>query len=187
MNNVQIHTSDRTIIFSLENDSILLMAKVEQLELEIPVAGYFNKAGEVKIDKEIASELVYQFNVKYSKEKVGFLRKRANKKEIEFNLDFNDLFRMNNIQRCELTGIKLTKSTSNGALKFNASTLDRVDHNKGYVKGNVIVMCHAANKLKARFEDPNHSDYNKYSPEELLQFLRDHFHKAWQKNPEYYI
>ena len=187
MQNINIYTSNRTIVFQMKNDEALLRAYVDKLAQQNPVVEEIESLAEVYISKEDAEILIHKFNIKYAKEKVGFLKKRATKKEIDFNLDFNDIFRMNNIDRCELTGIRLSKSNATGALKFNSSTLDRVDHNKGYVKGNVMVMCHAANKLKARYEDPNNSDYIELEPTQLLQLLRDHFQKNWSNNPEYYV
>lgn len=185
MQNIHIHTSSRHIVFS-QNDT-QLCATIEQLTLPEPLAENRMTGEIIQISKDDSFKLLEHFHLDYAKEKLNFLQKRAIKKRIDFNLDLEDILRMNAIERCELTGVKLTKSTAYGALRFNASTLDRVDHMKGYVKGNVMVICNSANKLKARYEDPSNSEYAELPPEQLLQVLRDHFQHTWRNNPEYYI
>ena len=72
-------------------------------------------------------------------------RSRAKKKGIEFDIVENDIVIPEN---CPVLGIPLISSVGVGP-KINSPTLDRVDVNFGYVRGNVMVISWRANKLKS--------------------------------------
>lgn len=77
----------------------------------------------------------------------------AKKRGIEFDLSFQSMKNLMGAKRCFYTGIILTKSTGKEAeLKLSDFTIDRIDGTKGYVKGNVVACCHAANQMKNQFE-----------------------------------
>jgi hypothetical protein len=52
--------------------------------------------------------------------------------------------------RCPVFGFKLVRG-SGQALADQAPSLDRIDNEKGYVPGNVIVVSWLANRIKNRF------------------------------------
>lgn len=77
----------------------------------------------------------------------------AKKRGIEFDLSFQSMKNLMGAQRCYYTGIKLTKSSGKESeLRLSDFTIDRIDGSKGYVKGNVVACCHAANQMKNQFE-----------------------------------
>ncbi len=76
----------------------------------------------------------------------------AKKRGIEFDLSFQSMKNLMGAKRCYYTGIALTKSTGNGEMRLSDATIDRIDGSKGYVKGNVVACCHAANQMKNQFE-----------------------------------
>lgn len=77
----------------------------------------------------------------------------AKKRGIEFNLTITSMKNLLGSKSCYYTGIPLTKSTGKeGELKLSDFTIDRIDGSKGYVKGNVVACCHAANQMKNQFE-----------------------------------
>ncbi len=71
---------------------------------------------------------------------------RSKEKNIEFNITKEDI---NIPEYCPVLGIKIEKNpdaiTKNSP---NLPTLDRVDNNKGYIKGNIKVISYRANALK---------------------------------------
>ncbi len=71
---------------------------------------------------------------------------------IHFDLSFTSFKNMCRAKRCQLTGILLTDK-SGQCLKATDRTIDRIDSNKGYIKGNCMVVCHGANEFKSRFEN----------------------------------
>jgi len=74
-------------------------------------------------------------------------KKRATKKNLEFNIDENylkSIWPLDN--RCPLTGEKFVFGTKANS-KYSA-TLDRIDNNLGYVKGNVQIISSIANCCK---------------------------------------
>lgn len=71
-------------------------------------------------------------------------RSRANKNNIEFNIDSND-FEMP--EYCPLLNIKL--SSNYNIAQDNSYSLDRIDSTKGYIKGNVWVISRRANAIKS--------------------------------------
>lgn len=70
-------------------------------------------------------------------------RTRARKYGTEFSIDKEDIIIE---EKCPILGLTLTKG--DGYLP-NAMSLDRVDNNKGYIKGNVRVISRKANLLKS--------------------------------------
>lgn len=71
-------------------------------------------------------------------------KKRAEKKGIPFNLGIEDVVIP---VLCPLLGTPLTKIQGKGKVDSNAS-IDRIDPTLGYVKGNVWVISHLANRMK---------------------------------------
>ena len=69
---------------------------------------------------------------------------RAKKFEREFNITIEDIQLP---EYCPVLGIKL--EVSDRRPSDNSYSLDRIDSNKGYVKGNVQVISHRANSLKS--------------------------------------
>ena len=82
-------------------------------------------------------------------------RKADNARErgIEFDMTFQAMKNILSAKKCYYTGLPLTKAR-HGSLPLRGSdlTIDRLDHTKGYVKGNVVACSHAANQLKAQVE-----------------------------------
>lgn len=69
-------------------------------------------------------------------------RKNAQKRCTEFEISIDDLEFPEN---CPVLGIPLTWG---GKLCNDTATIDRVDPNKGYIPGNVVVMSLKANRIK---------------------------------------
>jgi len=72
---------------------------------------------------------------------------RAKKRKIEFNITKDDIIVP---EYCPVLGIKLGLSSlsKNGGAPYSYS-LDRVNPELGYIKGNVMVMSHLANSMKS--------------------------------------
>jgi hypothetical protein len=69
---------------------------------------------------------------------------RAKKEGLEFNLDFEDII----IPKfCQYLNLELTAKKGIGRADSQMS-LDRIDPDKGYVKGNVSVISYKANRMK---------------------------------------
>lgn len=96
----------------------------------------------------------HQFDL-YAARHLVWKAENAKKRGIEFNLTMSSMKNLLSARRCFYTGIPLTKSTGkeeNGELRLSDFTIDRIDVSKGYVKGNVVACCHAANQMKNQFE-----------------------------------
>jgi hypothetical protein len=81
---------------------------------------------------------------------------RAKERGHEFNLELSDIHIPTH---CPVLGISLVVHKGRSGGNPNSPALDRIDNNKGYVKGNVMVVSHRANMMKVDA-----------SPEELLKF-----------------
>ena len=81
---------------------------------------------------------------------------RAKERGHEFNLELSDIHIPTH---CPVLGIELVVHKGRSGGNPNSPALDRIDNNKGYVKGNVMVVSHLANMMKVDA-----------SPEELLKF-----------------
>lgn len=82
--------------------------------------------------------------------------RRAKKLGLEFSIDRNYLIELWNKQNgcCAVSGIKLETQSGTREDKnpFRAS-LDRIDNNDGYVKGNVRFTAHWVNNAKSTWTD----------------------------------
>jgi hypothetical protein len=79
----------------------------------------------------------------------------AAKRGIHFNISLSMYRTLFMRKKCAYTGIPLTlRRDDNNNLPKNYATLERIDSKKGYVAGNVVVISHEANSVKAVFENP---------------------------------
>jgi hypothetical protein len=78
----------------------------------------------------------------------------AKSRGIDFALTLNEFRNLLLKKRCAYTGIPLTLHKQGHPVNADL-TIERVDSNKGYVRGNVIAVCSAANSVKGVLEDPN--------------------------------
>lgn len=81
--------------------------------------------------------------------------KDARRRELEFSLTFAEFRALLTKKRCAYTGVPLTFHID-GAKQTNTDlSIERIDNSRGYVRGNVMAVCYAANNIKSVFEDPN--------------------------------
>ncbi len=71
-------------------------------------------------------------------------RCRAKKRNIKFTLTKEELKKLVT-DTCPILGMKLKIGMDNWQ---NSPSLDRIDNDKGYIKGNVIMVSHMANSIK---------------------------------------
>jgi len=94
-----------------------------------------------------------------SKVLLNSARRRAKDKKFKFNIEVSDI----NIPiMCPILDIPVLKVYTHGKKAGptnNSPSLDRIDNAKGYIKGNVQVISHQANTMKANA-----------TPEELVKF-----------------
>jgi hypothetical protein len=72
---------------------------------------------------------------------------RAKTKGLDFDIDIHDIIIP---ETCPVFGFPLTRGLDRSRGNCSA-TLDRIDNEKGYVKGNVIVVSWMANCIKRNF------------------------------------
>jgi len=112
-------------------------------------------------NKEKISEQKKQYRHNNIEKRLLFsARMRAREKGREFNLDLEDITLP---EYCPVLNIKMGLGEG-GKASPNSYTLDRIDNNKGYVKGNVQVISHRANSLK--------SNATIEELERLIQYMR---------------
>jgi len=70
-------------------------------------------------------------------------RHRAKEENLEFDIQIDDIVIP---EFCPILGIRLIRGSNK--ICNNSPTLDRVDINKGYIKGNISVISNKANRLK---------------------------------------
>jgi len=83
---------------------------------------------------------------------------RAIKKNLDFNLSEEDIFLP---EKCKYLDVPLTNKQGHGIVWENYS-IDRIDNNKGYIRGNVEVISRKANSMK-----------NMASQDELITFAKN--------------
>lgn len=81
---------------------------------------------------------------------VNILHHASQRKKGEYNLDLPFLMELYEKQNgnCAISGRKMTYITGKGRIATNIS-LDRIDNTKGYIKGNVHLVCLCVNVMKS--------------------------------------
>lgn len=95
---------------------------------------------------------------------------------IKFALSFVSYKNMVMAEKCYYTGAEMTRSKSSGAQRPTDQTIDRINSKVGYVKGNVVSCCHAANQLKSLCE--NGGALNLNGAIRVLTKARDHIKRT---------
>lgn len=80
----------------------------------------------------------------------------AKKKNLEFSISEADIFIPQNCPALDIPLIKCPRETGQKH-SDNCPTIDRIDSKKGYIPGNVVIVCNKANRIK-----------NDSTPEELV-------------------
>ena len=76
----------------------------------------------------------------------------AKARNLSFDLSFTSFKNLMMAKRCFYTKAILTDYDSTIGNRPTDRTIDRLDCNLGYVKGNVVACCSVANQLKASME-----------------------------------
>lgn len=76
-------------------------------------------------------------------------KSRAKKSKIDFNLTLDYIVHLYNVQNglCAISGIPMTYQYGDDSADTRIS-IDKIDPNKGYVIGNVQLVCWAVNRMK---------------------------------------
>jgi hypothetical protein len=91
------------------------------------------------------------------------LRRSAIERNKEFDLTLDDVRDLLSTSKCAYTGIEMTDENTPDGTTDNPlqRSIDRLDPNKGYVKGNVYAVCLGVNMLKEKlFETSSPSGIN---------------------------
>jgi hypothetical protein len=98
----------------------------------------------LNIYKERASIRAKTFSRAHPKhDLIQHAKQRAKRKQIEFSITEND-FEIP--AHCPVLGIELCKG--DGKVIDNSPSIDRIDSNKGYIPGNIMVISYRANCIK---------------------------------------
>lgn len=81
---------------------------------------------------------------------------RARERGFDFNIDLDDIVIPD---MCPVLDIPINVNKGRSGAYVNSPSLDRIDNNKGYIKGNVQVVSQLANAMKGAA-----------TPEQLLKF-----------------
>lgn len=81
-------------------------------------------------------------------------RDRATKYNISFDLTYDYIVKLWHNQKgiCALSGISMTYALQEGRVPTNVS-IDKIDRTKGYIQGNIQLVCMACNQIKSDLTD----------------------------------
>lgn len=77
----------------------------------------------------------------------------AKQRGIEFRMTHAMMRDCMTATHCFYTGLAFTERRKEKKWLPTDRTIERVDNNKGYVRGNVVAVCYGANNAKAMFEN----------------------------------
>ena len=103
-------------------------------------------------------EICYQYIAK---------QKWAKEKGVEFTLTLRSFINLKKAKKCYWTGHVMSKTGN--TKRWNYATIDRVDRRLGYIQGNCVACCFAANSIKGVLEDPN----NSLKPTDLKKMIKE--------------
>jgi hypothetical protein len=112
----------------------------------------FKKWGQRYADKEWRRSAIYEA----MREK--FRNKKSHTYNCEFSIDFGDI---DFPTHCPVLGMELDYFAD--GREENSPSFDRVDPNKGYIKGNVVIMSWRANRIK--------NDGSAHEHEKIAKFM----------------
>ena len=72
-------------------------------------------------------------------------KSESHRRGVEFNLGWADIEWPTH---CPIMGVELNYFSDRSCNKNNSPSIDRVDPSKGYVKGDVAIICYRANRIK---------------------------------------
>lgn len=88
-------------------------------------------------------------------------RYRAAKQGIKFNITVKDVLKvMTDV--CPVFGVKLIKNNHSRKIRSDSPSIDRIDPNKGYVKGNICIISYRANQIKSNGTIEEHEKVIEY-------------------------
>lgn len=73
-------------------------------------------------------------------------KSRSMTKNFEFDISIDDIYIPD---LCPILGLELKEYKGRSGGSPGSPALDRIDNSKGYVKGNIMVISHLANQMKA--------------------------------------
>ena len=133
----------KQIVDKLARHGMVVSAKAERMEAR---AEAFSTA---KLSKYGADHAAIAENPELRlllTQRITHKRNNARAKGIDFDLTISDLYPLP--ETCPVLGIPLNYGTGSRGAADNAMSLDRIDSNLGYVKGNVVMISQRANRIK---------------------------------------
>lgn len=100
----------------------------------------------------------YLYNDKEIIAKVRGCRQRSLDKGFTCDLTFKNAKFLFKIDHCQLTGLPITKLTSNVESKTLCFSLDRINRFEGYNLSNILVIAQEANEIKGNLEKDNYTE-----------------------------
>lgn len=135
------YTKDNICIISHRANTLKSNGTLEELEA---VLNYMIRTLKCNLHNNLFTDIKIQtFNIKYLKESLHDAKRRAKKKNLEFNININDLVIY---EKCPALNVSLQRGK--GQATYNSPSLDRINTKLGYVKGNICYISHRANSLK---------------------------------------
>ena len=91
----------------------------------------------------------------------AYLKKAFNAKKVnqEWSISIAQFKKLYLQTHCYYSGEELSERGEDHVGKWNYPTYERVDASKGYIQGNVVVICHCLNDLKGQLE-AKHTPYS---------------------------
>lgn len=133
----------KQIVDKLARHGMVVSAKAERMEAraeayaEAKVSKYGADHAEISGNPELRLLLTQRITQK---------RKNARAVGIAFDLTISDLYPLP--ETCPVLGIPLHYGTGSSGAADNAMSIDRIDPNLGYVKGNIVLVSQRANRIK---------------------------------------
>jgi len=103
----------------------------------------FEITSKMTLCKKCNSERVKSLRPEWKMHQRAKMRCKENGRE--FNIEVSDIFIPD---VCPVLGIKLNMNSGKSGAYRNSPSLDRIDNNRGYVKGNIQVISQLANAMK---------------------------------------
>lgn len=130
----------------------------------------FSNYSSVKSGYKKKSKLLKTDLSLYLRNKTSFFERKSKKKNIDFNLEKDYLFKLYNLQngKCYYTGLDIFHNS--GCHQHDSISVERLDPNKGYIKDNVVLCLFSINSFKGMMNEVEFKEYLSIIIPKLIEY-----------------
>lgn len=114
-----------------------------------------------------------KLEIDFAELKINHLQGTCIRKNLPFDITLDQMLLLLSITHCQATGIELSFPSGRRGHVYNTRTFDRIDHKKGYVYDNILVVSQIFNNKKALYEDTRNRKHLLKKGQNIIEVVKD--------------